>query len=240
MFIAVIIICVFIAFVFYVDNRKKDDSQENNGIKDRRMQGVKSNPANGNKQLFMVFDTETGGLNAEENDILQLSYQIVDRNTLKVVKEVNQFFPWPADKSRIQMGAIKVNGLTESYLARKVLSNRKDAITRFFQDMGNCSFIVAHNGEFDKKFINATASREHVLYVANQWPLMIDTMKTTIDLCRIPQRSGKSGYKWPKLIELAECLRIKTDDINLHDSSSDVELTKRCFIFLLKNKFYNL
>lgn len=67
--------------------------------------------------------------------------------------------------------------------------------------------------------------------------MMIDTMKTTTELCRLPGR-GRGGNKWPKLIELAECLRIKTDDINLHDSSADVELTKRCFLYLLEKKFY--
>lgn len=96
---------------------------------------------------------------------------------------------------------------------------------------------VAHNGDFDKGFINATAQREGI-YRFN-WPMMIDTMKTTTELCRLPGR-GRGGYKWPKLIELAECLRIKTDDINLHDSSADVELTKRCFLYLLEKKFYNL
>ena len=69
---------------------------------------------------------------------------------------------------------------------------------------------------------------------------IIDTMKTTTNLCQLPAREGRCGYKWPKLIELAECLRIKTDDINLHDSSADVELTKRCFLYLLEKKFYKL
>ena len=36
---------------------------------------------------------------------------------------------------------------------------------------------------------------------------------------------------------MAEFLRIKTDDINLHDSSADVELTMRCFLYLLEKKF---
>lgn len=189
---------------------------------------------------FMVFDTETGGLSPENNDILQLSYQIVDRNTQRVTKEVDKFFPWPEDKSRVEKGAIKVNGLTEAYLAKKILSNRNDAIKKFYEDMRECDFIVAHNGEFDKKFIIATAKREGVGYSTVGWPVMIDTMKTTVDLCQLPPHPGRSGYKWPKLIELAECLRIKTDDINLHDSRADVELTKRCFIYLLEKKFYNI
>jgi len=87
---------------------------------------------------ILVFDTETGGLNPRDNDILQLSYQIVDLENRDVVKSVDRFFPWPKDKSRVSWGVINV----------------------------------------------------------------------------------------------------KTDDINRHDSSADVELTKRCFIHLLEKDFY--
>ena len=65
-------------------------------------------------------------------------------------------------------------------------------------------------------------------------------MKTTTNSCQLPAREGRCGYKWPKLIEFPECLRIETDDINLHDSSADVELTMRCFLYLLEKKFYRL
>lgn len=187
---------------------------------------------------ILIFDTETGGVNCYANDILQLSYQVIDSRSFNVTKEVNHFFPWPEDKSRVQWGAIQVNGLTEEYLATKDLSDRHEALNEFIDDLLDCEVCVAHNGDFDKNFINATAQREGI-YRFN-WPMMIDTMKTTTELCRLPARGGRCGYKWPKLIELAECLRIKTDDINLHDSSADVELTKRCFLYLLERKFYNI
>lgn len=188
---------------------------------------------------ILIFDTETGGVNAYANDILQLSYQIIDYDTQRVLKNVDRFFPWPEDKTRITWGAIQVNGLTEEYLATKDLSDRREAMEEFYEDMDNCELIVAHNGEFDKKFIIATAQREG-LRRFDGWKPMIDTMKTTTDLCRIPKRNGGFGFKWPKLIELAEFLNIETDDINLHDSSADVELTKRCFLYLLEKKFYRL
>jgi len=187
---------------------------------------------------ILVFDTETGGLNPFENDILQLSYQIVDLEKKDVVKSVDRFFPWPDDKSRVCWGAIKVNGLTEEYLATKELSDRFSAMVEFYIDMEDCEVLVAHNGDFDKKFITATAQREGMSH-AGRWKPIIDTMKTTTNLCKIPSSRG-CGYKWPKLIELANHLNVKTDDINLHDSSADVELTKRCFIHLLEKEFYKL
>ena len=188
---------------------------------------------------ILIFDTETGGINPLYNDILQLSYQIVNLNTRTVEKEVNHYFPWPEDKRRVQWGAIQVNGLTEAYLATKTLSERYDAVMEFYDDMAECQYIVAHNGDFDRKFIDATASREGIPTTFKKWKTMIDTMKTTTNLCCIPCRK-KEGYKWPKLIELAEFLEIDTDDINLHDSSADVELTKRCFMTLVDDGFYTL
>lgn len=186
---------------------------------------------------ILIFDTETGGLNAYANDILQLSYQVVDGSTFQTIREVNHYFPWPGNKSRVQWGAIQVNGLTEEFLATQDLSDRYEALNEFIDELIDCDLCVAHNGEFDKNFINATAKREGIYPF--EWPMMIDTMKTTTNLCCIPHRNGY-GYKWPKLIELAECLNIRTSDINLHDSSGDVELTKRCFMYLLEKKFYRL
>ena len=187
---------------------------------------------------ILIFDTETGGTNPYYNDILQLSYQIIDGETFHVVREENYYFPWPEDKRRVQWGAIQVNGLTEEFLATQDLYDRYEVLNDFIDELIECNLCVAHNGDFDKGFINATARREGIY--SFQWPPMIDTMKTTANLCRLPARGGKSGYKWPKLIELAECLRIKTDDINLHDSSADVELTKRCFLYLLEKKYYKI
>lgn len=189
---------------------------------------------------ILIIDTETGGINCHMNDILQLSYQIIDSKTFKVLKGVDHFFPWPENKSRVQWGAIQVNGLTEEYLATKDLSDRNEALIEFYDDMDECEVIVAHNGDFDKGFIEATADREGIREMYRRWPMMIDTMKSTTELCRIPTRNGRCGYKWPKLIELAECLCIDTDDINLHDSFADVELTKRCFLNLVEKKFYNI
>lgn len=189
---------------------------------------------------ILIFDTETGGVNCIANDILQLSYQVIDSSSMAILKEVNHFFPWPEDKTRVEEGAINVNGLTEEVLATKVLSDRHDALIAFYDDMAECGIIVAHNGNFDKGFIEATADREGISNEYRRWPEMIDTMKTTTDLCKLPPHPGRTGYKWPKLIELAEFLHIKTDDIDLHDSSADVELTKRCFLHLLQENFYTI
>ena len=62
-------------------------------------------------------------------------------------------------------------------------------------------------------------------------------MKRMTSYCQIPKDWG-SGYKWPKLPELADCLGIDYSHITLHDSSGDVELTKQCFKKIVNQGLY--
>ena len=64
-------------------------------------------------------------------------------------------------------------------------------------------------------------------------------MKRTTSFCQIPKDWG-SGYKWPKLTELANCLGVDYSHIALHDSSGDVELTKLCFEGIVAEGLCNL
>ena len=186
---------------------------------------------------ILVFDTETSGLNPQWNVILQLSYQIVDSDSWATKKTVNHYFAWPEDRSRVTQEAINVNGLTEEVLASKQLSSRKKAFEEFVADKDSCDLLVAHNLEFDKKFIIASCREEGVKFANSGWAQSYDTMKRMTSYCQIPKDWG-SGYKWPKLPELADCLGIDYSHITLHDSSGDVELTKQCFKKIVNQGLY--
>lgn len=188
---------------------------------------------------ILIFDTETSGLDPQWNVILQLSYQIVETDSWTTQKTVNHYFPWPENKARVSRGAIDVNGLTEEVLNNKQLSDRKTALEEFVTDKDACDLLVAHNLDFDKKFILASCREEGVKYANSGWSKSYDTMKRTTSFCQIPKDWG-NGYKWPKLTELADCLYIDYSNISLHDSSGDVELTKLCFEGIVANGLYNI
>ena len=188
---------------------------------------------------ILIFDTETSGLDPQWNVILQLSYQIVDSDSWATQKNVNHYFSWPKNKARVSHGAIDVNGLTEELLASKQLSDRKVALEEFVKDKDSCDLLVAHNLEFDKKFIIASCREEGVKFASSGWSKSYDTMKRTTSFCQIPKDWG-SGYKWPKLTELADCLDIGYSNIPLHDSVGDVELTKLCFEGIIANGLYSI
>lgn len=187
---------------------------------------------------ILIFDTETSGLDPQWNVILQLSYQIVDSDSWIIQKTVNHYFAWPENKARVTPEAINVNGLTEEILSSKQLSNRKTAFEEFVADKDSCDLLVAHNLEFDKKFIIASCREEGVKYANSGWGQSYDTMKRMTSYCQIPKDWG-SGYKWPKLTELADCLGINYSQIALHDSSGDVELTKQCFKKIVSQGIYS-
>ncbi len=188
---------------------------------------------------ILIFDTETSGLNPQWNVILQLSYQIVDSDSWTTRKSVNHYFAWPENKARVTQEAIAVNGLTEEVLGSKQLSIRKTALEEFVADKDSCDLLVAHNLEFDKKFILEACREEGVKYANSGWSKSYDTMKRMTNYCQIPKDWG-SGYKWPKLTELADCLGIDYSQIALHDSSGDVELTKLCFKKIVSEGLCNL
>lgn len=185
----------------------------------------------------MIFDTETSGKHSGYNVILQLSYQIIDINTWNVEKSKNYYFQWPDDEYKIDWDAIWVNHLTWEYLQKQKLTERKDALMEFLQDLSECQLSVAHNLDFDRFFIEDT-KKEYLGNRKIQWPFCVDTMKDTTELCRLSPRRDDGEWKWPTLQELSRILKIDFQDLTLHDSRSDVELTKRCFESLYKRGFY--
>ena len=183
---------------------------------------------------IVVFDTETSGLCAGENVILSLSWQVLNANLEKVAEE-SRFFDWPEDKSRIQKKAIEVNGLTRERLAELGTCDKREALQKFKEAIDGADLLVAHNGGFDIGFVRAEAAEANVAINLNK--PMFDTMLEMTDYCQIPGYYGE--YKWPRLSELANCLDIDTDDIDWHQSASDVEVTARCFREIIKKGLWH-
>lgn len=176
------------------------------------------------KQTVLIFDTETTGLSSVDNDILSLSWQVVNLHTWEKLSDGNVYFDWVSEE-RVNPIAVRTNGLTKERLVELGTISRKEGIGMFIEALGNVDIVVAHNALFDKRFVDATMEREGMSPIT--WPIVFDTKNSTITYCHIPKKGG--GYKEPKLEELAHILDIDDTDIYYHQSISDVELTKRCF-----------
>lgn len=185
---------------------------------------------------YIVFDTETSGVSPEKSVILSLSWQRGYRDWRGndfVIERVTYYFDWPEDTSMVSEKAIEVNGLTQEELKLRGISNKEEALLDFEEALWNSKTVVGHNVAFDIKMVNAEFKRLGYSLDRPDWPEeTYDTMKVGTDLCLIPGKYGH--YKWPKLKELADFLKIDYQDINFHESDSDVELTKRCYLKMTK------
>jgi DNA polymerase III subunit epsilon len=103
----------------------------------------------------VVFDTETTGREAEGGD------RIVEIGCVELINlspgETLQRYINPAGRD-IPDEVVKVHGLTNAFLSNKPLFKDPDVVDRLMAFFGD-SPIVAHNAEFDRKFLNAELVR---------------------------------------------------------------------------------
>lgn len=187
-------------------------------------------------EKILIFDVETTGLIPGQHSILQLSYQVINYTKWRIIKSVNHYFDFPKDSRRIDWSAINKNKLDIDFIKSQKISTYAEALRQFYIDLKDCQLVIAHNLEFDKVFVECAVS-EHELGIQQDWPFQVDTMVDTVDFCRFYPKI-RNEYKWPKLSELAQKLDIKYKEEELHNSKTDVEITKRCFRKLCKIGFY--
>ena len=184
----------------------------------------------------IIFDTETTGF--KPGSICQLSY-IIDDNGALTAKNI--FF----DVEYIEPGAIGVHGFTVEILRK--LSNgcgfrvHADSILEDFKD---ASPLIAHNFDFDKKFLSTEFDRLGKRLRIQQ---NFCTMKYFTPICKLPPTNAyssyKAKYKYPTLGELVTFFEITQNEIasfvlelfeipqgsHFHDARFDAAATYLCY-----------
>jgi DNA polymerase III epsilon subunit-like protein len=154
--------------------------------------------------LYVIIDTETGGLNAESHALLQISFIITDRD-LNVLDEFeHKVIPDPT--KAIDPKAAEINGYNAAlWLEQGMTHIQADKtftqhIDQWFPaahtDPDRRVIAVAHNATFDQKFVKVhlpeTFKRFHPTWICTMWGLRQWRKRTGID--------GNA-----KLASLAEC-----------------------------------
>ena len=201
-----------------------------------RSQSVKYLPE-GKSESYLFFDTETTGTpinyNAPSSDtknwprLVQLAWILTDKEGNKI--HSNNIIVKPLGYS-IPMNSVKIHGIT-TQKAMEVGLSLDEVIKQFETDFASATYIVGHNVEFDKRIVGAEMIRLGKNDIMDSKKSFC-TMKSSINLCKIP---GYNGYKYPKLQELYKKLFAKEFE-NAHDAMSDIEATKECFWELKKLK----
>ncbi|MBN1168207.1 MAG: 3'-5' exonuclease [Methanospirillaceae archaeon] len=109
-------------------------------------------------------------------------------------------------------------------------------LSRFSEAVLQADIIVGHNVLFDRSIVTAEFARAQQDAPILGLPYHC-TMKTTSDICKIPHKSNRQGYKWPTLKELHMHL-FGTDFDDAHDALADVFACMRCYLELKKRGLF--
>lgn len=185
----------------------------------------------------IIFDVETTGLNACENQIAQLSYVVIGED-FDIEKAKNFYFTVDYMEPR----ASSVNGLTEKIL-EKLSNNKKfkDFAEEIYKDFLSVDVLIAHNLDFDLRFLVKEFKRlgfdidklgENKRYFC--------TMESYTMFMQIPH--PYYGLKYPRLEEVIDYLSVKyvdiedkakevfrCDAVSYHDSRFDVIATLEAY-----------
>ena len=181
---------------------------------------------------FIIFDTETTGLKVDTNQIAQLSYAIIN-SELEILKSKNFYFK----VNNVEEEASAITGLTVDKL--NILSGGKtfnDCSDEIFEDFNNAN-IICHNTKFDFGFIEKEFERiNKKLVIKSSFCTMLNYKD------KLKLRHHYYGYKFPKLEEVVNFLKIDKEAINnvlsiisddnnidYHDARYDIACTYLAF-----------
>jgi len=184
------------------------------------------------KKLF--FDTETSGfpkgnISANHHDqawiiqiglILEVDNKIQSQSCFLIRADGRVVHPGAERVHKISAEVADNVGIPEYLIAANI---------KYY--LSQAEILIGHNISFDIKMVEFILARNKDYYeieVLKKLPI-ICTMKSSIELCKIP---GKYKYKWPKLTELYHFLF--QEEFPAHDALEDIRATYRCYKELIK------
>ena len=201
-----------------------------------------------NKDLIIVFDTETTGFSPEKNEIVQLSYILYNISKQKVVYATQLVDDIVNIKGNIPKATTDVHGITkEMTLNKKPI---KDHIDEFIKHCNQAGRFVGHNIKFDIKMI--TGQIEKIIkenpetdskyrpflnkfgMVGKDLPdLAYCTMNESKGICA--EILGVNKVKNQKLMEVHKLLFNQAVGGQLHNALVDISVTLRVYLKLTMN-----
>lgn len=186
-----------------------------------------------NKTTLIFFDTETNGLSSD-NSVLSITATKaqIDRDTFEI-EVLEEFTRYYFSVEPYNNGAVSVNGLTYANVL-ELRRNSNSNYANYFKDdtedlekfFGDAKHFIAHNIDFDSKFIK------------RELDYKLCTMKLNTSKVGI-YNPYKGNFKWPKLLQTAKHYGISINKEKLHMSSYDVELTIEVFRKMIEDDDIN-
>jgi len=163
---------------------------------------------------YIVFDTETTGLNANEHTIIEIA--AVKMKGLEIIDKWTDLID-----PQIPIGpkTTEITGITNEMLQGK---ETLDIVLRRFKEFAGDAILVAHNAEFDLGFISACAKRVGMEPWTN--PIL-----DTLPLARMMYK-GMKNYRLGTLAK-----RFNVELINAHRALDDTVALAHVFQYMLKD-----
>jgi len=162
---------------------------------------------------FVVFDTETTGLNAYQERLTEIGAVRVKNGEI-----LDQFNTFVNPGKRIPEKITELTGITDEMVADA--PNEAEALQMFFEFCGESRVLVAHNAPFDMGFLEAAAGRSG-----------IDCGYTAIDTVPIA-RNLLPELKNHKLDTVAKALDCQ--EFNHHRACDDAAVLAEIFVKLCR------
>ena len=178
---------------------------------------------------FVVFDVETGGFDPAKNPVMEIALLAIDGTTLKEIKRWETLIK-PYDDLEIAQRAVETHGIKPAVAERdgmllkdavKYLAEWLDSVNPNKRGFNQAS-MVAHNAEFDMKFLEDMFNRCN----KNLWSHCRRVPICTMALSRMYLEKPNSL----KLGNVVETMGLNL--ANAHRAMNDVVVTAEYFVNL--------
>lgn len=202
--------------------------------------------------IVLVFDTETNGLPKNQKEmpnilnchdwpnIVQFSYLLYDTDARGIILKSDYIIRVPKDVI-ISEESTKFHGITNE-ISDNYGVPIEGVLNLFYEKIKLADIVVAHNVDFDKKFVLAELFKlmekrtDLLCYLRMSTDIACSkkfycTMKESVDLCKIKAytKIEKKEYnKFPTLTELCKHL-FGYEPKNMHNAMNDVIVCFQCF-----------
>lgn len=176
---------------------------------------------------LIIWDTETSGLNPEKDFLVQLSAVkcAVDfeKGNLTVTDTFNRYLNWGPQCIMDGTKASECNGITDAMLAEAPPA--EEVVAEWREFIKGESVFAGYNSNFDIGF--TSAMQERCGFPSFKPMIHLDVLK----MCRdVIEKGQTENYKLGTVVNFFGC----DDGLNFHDSSEDVEATRRVFECVLE------
>ena len=168
---------------------------------------------------LIVFDTETTGLSASEDTLIQVSAQKIDPETFKTLEKFDVIInPMRPVSEKIT----EITGYTNEFLATKL--PEEFVFIDIFNFFGENPIVAGYNVDFDIRFMKACYQRNGKFFEP-------DDVIDVLGIARATLRKGKDIANH-KLGTVATYYGVDSD-LTFHEAQDDVTATIRVMVALL-------